>query len=84
VAHLAGGDRDRGLVGCAFFAFAEDDVGLAVWCLARVVVEDRLLGGLAQRDVDEARAAGEVAVALEDAGGGLDLGAGQRVQRMPR
>jgi len=48
------------------------------------VVEDRFLGGFAQRDVDEARAVGEVAVALEDAGGGLDLGAGQRVQRMPR
>ena len=44
-AHLAGGDRDRGLVGCAFFAFTEDDVGLAVEGLAWLEAYDFFLGG---------------------------------------
>src|SRR5271165_1534065 len=79
---VAGGKGDDGLVGFAFGSFAQDDVGLAVYRLAFSVAEDGVLGGFAQRDVDEARAVGEVAVALEDAGGGLDLGAGQRVERV--
>jgi len=63
-----------------FGSFAQDDVGLAVYRLALSVAEDGVLAGLAQGDVDEACAVFQVAVALEDAGGGLDLTSGQRIQ----
>ena len=78
--YVAGGEGDNGFVGFALGSFAQDDVGLAVYRLAFSVAEDGVLVGLAQGDVDEAGAVFQVAVALEDAGGGLDLTSGQRVQ----
>jgi hypothetical protein len=78
--HVTCGERDDGLVRGVLGSLAQDEVGLAVYRLAFFVAQDGVLVRLAQGDVDEAGAVFELAVALEDAGGGLDLSSGQRVQ----
>ena len=46
--------------------------------------DDLVLGGLVERDVDEPRGVGEALGGLDGGRGGLDLGGGQRGERVRR